>query len=63
MGTALESCSDREPAGAGSAGGQQVCDDQPALEILLRNLLGDAAGLEQRLAELQARCSERSGGA
>ena len=36
-------------------------DDQPALEILLRILLGDAAGLEQRLAELQSRCVERSG--
>ena len=38
-------------------------DDQPALEILLRKLLGDSAGLEQRLAELQSRCAERSGGA
>lgn len=35
-----------------------ACDDQPALEILLRTLLGEAAGLEQRLAELQSRCSE-----
>ena len=38
-------------------------DDQPALEILLRKLLGDAAGLEQQLAELQSRCAEQSGGA
>ena len=36
-------------------------DDQPALEILLRKLLGDAAGVEQRLSELQSRCAERSG--
>lgn len=38
-----------------------ACDDQPALEILLRKLLGDAAGVEQRLAELQSRCAEKSG--
>lgn len=30
------------------------CEDNPVLEILLRELLGDAARLNNRLAELEA---------
>jgi len=41
---------------------KSACDDQPALEILLRNLLGEAAGLSHRLTELPARCAEVASG-
>jgi hypothetical protein len=32
----------------------QACGENPALEILLRDLIADAAKLENRLAEIEA---------
>ena len=35
-----------------------ACDGQPALEIMLRGFIGEAAAMEQKLTELHARYSE-----
>ena len=33
---------------------KQACQDNPVLEILLRDLIGDAVKLQNRLAEIEA---------
>ena len=33
---------------------RQACQDDPVLEILLRELIGDAVKLQNRLAEIEA---------